>query len=74
MEQEWLTEAEASTVLNVSRPVLWQMRKRGELKFSRFGPRSIRYRRADLEAYMLRREGAPMETPPPVPQPKDEKI
>jgi excisionase family DNA binding protein len=50
---EWLTSAEAAAYLRVHPETLvkWRACNKGP-PFHRIGPRSIRYRRADLDAYV----------------------
>lgn len=49
-----LTDIEAAALFGVSRPTLWRWRK-DVPSFPqpvKIGPRAVRYRRADLEAYI----------------------
>lgn len=53
MEQELLTTAEAARYLGMSKAFLERDRWAGaRIPFIRVGSRSVRYRRADLEAYL----------------------
>src|SRR5260370_40348972 len=44
-----LTEAEARSLLRLSRKTLGELRRRGRLRYIKFCPRCLRYRRADIE-------------------------
>ena len=55
MEHELLTTAEAARYLGMSKAFLERDRWAGaRIPFIRVGSRSVRYRRADLEAYLDR--------------------
>ena len=47
---EWLTLAEAARILRVHRTTLYRWAAEGRVEFRRFGARSVRLRRADLES------------------------
>ena len=59
---EVLTEAEAAEFLRISTKTLQRRRRDGQIAFVRDG--SIRYLRADLEAYLQARRTAATTAPP----------
>lgn len=51
MPDIWLTDREACGHLKVTRTTLYQLRRAGRVKaYPGLGPRSLRYRRDDLDA------------------------
>lgn len=51
-----LTTAEVASHLGVSRQTIWRLICRGDLRVVKVGPRGNRFRRADVEAFLKRKE------------------
>ena len=61
-EREWLTYAQATEIVGLSRVTLWKLVSAGEVEAARVG-RAVRLNRASLNAYMRRSaEGSAMGT------------
>ena len=57
-EEGLMTEAELARLLHVSLSTVKRLRVSGEgPPYVKIGPRAIRYRREDVEAWLKRREG-----------------
>lgn len=52
VERMLLTEKQAADLLNLSPRTLYDLRQLGKIAYVRFGVRGIRYRPADLEAWI----------------------
>jgi len=52
MTTEYLTEAQAAKMLQVSRSTLWHLRKHDGLPHIRIGSATIRYRPHDLDEWL----------------------
>lgn len=56
MQKEWLDTAEAATYLGMSKVALEQMRKKNDgPKFYKPLPRVVRYKRSDLDAWVIKK-------------------
>jgi excisionase family DNA binding protein len=55
MGQPLLTAPEVAKLLAVSRERVWSMSRRGEIPTVRLGPREVRYRPEDIDAWIARR-------------------
>lgn len=51
-KKEWLTNREAMYFLGVSRATMQRYRRDGRILYSKIGSGSLRYRRADLVAFL----------------------
>jgi excisionase family DNA binding protein len=50
-----LTAVQVAELLAVPRTRVWSMSRRGEIPTVRLGPREVRYRPADIDAWIARR-------------------
>jgi excisionase family DNA binding protein len=55
MGQPLLTAPEVAKLLAVSRERVWSISRRGEIPTVRLGPREVRYRPEDIDAWIARR-------------------
>lgn len=55
MNQPLMTAAQVAQLLAVPKTRVWSMSRRGEIPTVRIGPRELRYRPEDIEAWIARR-------------------
>ena len=51
-EEALLTPAEVAKIFKVTAAAVYQMKQRGKLPFVTIGERGVRFKRADIEAYI----------------------